>query len=199
MGIGMSMRVRAKSSRTTEKDAAFEALYAAHHQAVLGYCARRAPRSEAWDAASETFLVAWRRFEDMPSSDEARAWLFGVAYRVLANQRRSAQRRRLLARRAAGAVHDPPPLPDAQVVRNEEELEVIEALSRLRPLDREIIRLTLWEELSPVSIAEVLGLSRGAVDQRYSRAKRRLAKELNKPTLTMGRATPMTNEEGGTT
>ena len=195
----MSKRVRTQSSRTTDKDAAFEALYAAHHQAVLGYCARRAPRSEAWDAASEAFLVAWRRFEDMPSSDEARAWLFGVAYRVLANQRRSAQRRRLLARRAAGAVLDPPPLPDAQVVRNEEELEVIEALSRLRPLDREIIRLTLWEELSPVSSAEVLGLSRGAVDQRYSRAKRRLAKELNKPTLTMGRATPVTNEGGGTT
>ena len=194
----MSKRGRTQTGGTTGKNASFESLYAAHHQAVLAYCARRASRSDAWDAASEAFLVAWRRFDDVPPHEEARAWLLGVAYRVLANQRRSAHRRGRLVRRVAGSVDGPPASPDAQLIRNEEESEVIDALSRLRPLDREIITLTLWEELPPRAIAEVLGISRAAVDQRYSRAKRRLSQELAKKRLTKGRATQVTNEEGTT-
>lgn len=193
----VAKRALARENRTTGQDAAFEALYSAHHRAVLAYCARRASRSDAWDAASEVFVVAWRRFGDVPETDEARAWLFGVAYRTLANQRRSEQRRRRLNQRAARAGDDTAPLPDAQLIRNEEEAEIITALSRLRPADREILRLTLWEELSPADIAQVLGISRAAVDQRYSRAKRRLARELNRPTLIQGRATRITHEEGG--
>jgi RNA polymerase sigma-70 factor (ECF subfamily) len=179
----------ARGSRSTDQDAAFEALYSAHHRAVLAYCARRASRWDAWDAASEVFAVAWRRFGDVPATDEARAWLLGVAYRVLANQRRSGRRRRRLIQRAARAGDDGTLSPDAQLIRNKEEADVIAALSRLRPLDREILQLTLWEELSPVEIAVVLGISRAAVDQRYCRAKRRLARELKRPTLIRGRAT----------
>lgn len=156
----------------------FEALYAAHHRAVLAYCARRAPRWDAWDAAAEVFLVAWRRIDEVPPEDQARAWLFGVAYRVLSNQRRSAARRMRLAERAASSGVSPR-WPDEVVVQSEEAVEVNQALNRLRPIDREVLQLTLWEELSPVEIADVLGVSRAAVDQRYSRAKHRLAQELN--------------------
>lgn len=188
-----------RESRIPGRNAAFEALYSAHHRTVLAYCARRASRSDAWDAASEVFVVAWRRFGDVPETDEARAWVLGVAYRTLANQRRSEQRRRRLIQRAARAGDDTAPLPDTQLIRNEEEAEIIAALSRLRPADREILRLTLWEELSPADIAVALSISRAAVDQRYSRAKRRLARELNQPTMIQGRATRITHEEGGAT
>ncbi len=194
----MAERTRDKAKRSTGKDAAFEALYTAHHRTVLAYCSRRASRSDAWDAASEAFVVAWRRFEDVPPSDEARAWLLGVAYRVLANQRRSVQRRRRLFQRAEKTDHGEL-LPDDQLIRNEEEAEVISALSRLRPPDREIIQLTLWEELSPTDIADLLGISRAAVDQRYSRAKRRLAGELARQTQVKRRATGITRAEGGAT
>ncbi len=195
----MAERETVRESRTTGQGAAFEALYSAHHRAVLAYCARRASRWDAWDAASEVFVVAWRRFGDVPTTNEARAWLLGVAYRTLANQRRSEQRRRRLIQRAARAGDETAPSPDAQLIRNEEEAEVITALSLLRPADGEILRLTLWEELPPADIALVLGISRAAVDQRYSRAKRRLARELNRPTLIQGRATRITHEEGGAT
>lgn len=195
--IGMSKHGKTRIADMGGEDHYFESLFTEHHRAILAYCARRASRSDAWDAASEVFLVAWRRLDDVPPSDEARAWLLGVAYRVLANQRRSSQRRNRLTHRAAGSIPDPPDSPDAQIVRNEEETDVIDALFRLKPLDREIITLTLWEELPPTAIAEVLEISRAAVDQRYRRAKRRLARELSIPTLTTGRATPLTNEEGG--
>ena len=52
--------------RGTGTDVPFERLYAVHHRAVLAYCARRVSRWDAWDAAAEVFVVAWRRIEDIP-------------------------------------------------------------------------------------------------------------------------------------
>lgn len=181
--------------RVMSKQASFEALYEEHHRTILACCARRASRADAWDAAPEVFLVAWRRFDQVPPPDEARAWLIGVAYKVLANQRRGERRRRRLLQRAGRTSVDSAGLPEVQLIRNEEEAEVVRALSNLRSTDREIIQLSLWEELSPVVIAEVLGISRAAVDQRYARAKQRLAKELDRQTK--GRATP--SRKGGVT
>ena len=177
----------------------FEAIYDAHHEAVLAYCARRADRSDAWDAAAEVFAVAWRRADSIPSGDETLPWLLGVAYRVILNQRRSARRHLRLRDKAARAGVQPQAGPDAQLVRREEEQEVIEALLRLRPDDRELIQMTLWEELPRAQIASVLGISRQALDQRVSRAKRRLAKELERSTRIRRSATPDRSARGGAT
>lgn len=186
-----------KPSRSDDEKSGFERLYAMHHRAVLAYCARRGSRSDAWDAAAEVFVVALRRPEQVPPPDQALTWLLGVAYRVLANQWRSERRRRSLTERAAGTVGVAAPHPDEVLIRSEEVTEVLEALARLRPGDREVIQLTLWEELSPSEIAEVLGISRAAVDQRYYRAKKRLARELGGQGVMRRRATRVTTEKGG--
>jgi DNA-directed RNA polymerase specialized sigma24 family protein len=68
----------------------FEELFREHYRAVRGYALRRAPGDLAQDVVSETFLAAWRRLDDVP--DDALPWLYGVARRVPANQRRSADR-----------------------------------------------------------------------------------------------------------
>ncbi len=70
--------------------------------------------------------------------------------------------------------------PEVQLVRQEEAAEVLDALGRLRARDQEIIQLALWEELKPAEIAQVLGISRPAVDQRLYRARQRLARDLNR-------------------
>lgn len=175
----------------------FERLYSEHHRAVLGYCTRRASRSDAWDAASEVFLVAWRRLDEIPPGDEARAWLLGVAYRILSNQRRGAKRRARLFERIAGVAAERPLWPEEQLIRSEASAEIIAALARLRPQDREILLLATWEELSPPEIAAVLGISRDAVDQRYSRAKRRLADQLDGNKTVSRLATQADSEKGG--
>jgi RNA polymerase sigma-70 factor (ECF subfamily) len=64
------------------------------------------------------------------------------------------------------------------VVRSEEDQTLIHALDRLRPSDREILKLATWEKLPHRSIGELLGISEAAVDQRISRARKRLAKLL---------------------
>lgn len=177
----------------------FETLYNAHHRAVLAYCARRASRTDAWDAASEVFVVAWRRLNQVPAGDEARPWLFGVAYRVLSNQRRSAYRRRNLFKKAAAAETQSGQMSDEPVVRSDEENQVVTALEKLRADDREIIQLACWEDLTPTEISGILGISRNAVDKRYSRAKQRLARDLEAHRKTKGNATPTTARKGGAT
>jgi RNA polymerase sigma-70 factor (ECF subfamily) len=181
---------------TSEEE--FEALFATHHRDVLGYFARRCPIWDAWDAASDVFVVAWRRRHEMPPPHEVRAWLFGVAHHVLANQRRG-ERRRLRLTQRAGQDVTWAQLPDEPLLRNEEEQEVLAALSRLSLTDREVIRLTLWEELSPPEIALVLGIARDAVDKRYSRAKKRLGGELGRKPVTARHATQTEMRRGGAT
>lgn len=157
------------------REARFSGLYASTFDALLGFALRRVARPEdAADVVAETFLVAWRRFDDIPPGDEARLWLYGVARRTLANQRRGAERRMALTERIgsrlrrelAAAVPDPADRITEQVV-------VREALDRLADRDREVLELTAWEGLTGPEIAVVLGVSEVAVRARLSRARRR--------------------------
>jgi DNA-directed RNA polymerase specialized sigma24 family protein len=74
----------------------FERMFRTRHDAVRAYALRRTAVDDANDIVAETFLVAWRRFDEAPR-DFLLAWLFGVARRVLANQRRASNRRDALA------------------------------------------------------------------------------------------------------
>jgi RNA polymerase sigma-70 factor (ECF subfamily) len=183
---------------STAGEGSFEALFIAHHRAVLAYCARRSSPWDAWDVASEVFVVAWRRLDEVPPASEARAWLIGVAFKVLANQRRGEKRRARLLRRV-DQITAWVPMPDEQLLRIEEDHQLLDALARLSTRDQEIIKLTLWEELTPPEIASVLGISRDSVDQRYSRAKKRLSRQLEVTAPKRRPATQTTAPGGGVT
>jgi len=155
----------------------FRRLYAEHGRAVLAYALRRvSDREDAADVLAETFLVAWRRCADVPPEPQARYWLLGVARGALANQRRGALRRTRLTERlrtdlaAADLQQSSPPDRGGEAA--------LTALARLDPADREILRLTAWEELTPSQAAVVLGLSPVAARSRLHRARRRLRREL---------------------
>ena len=81
-----------------EDHAAFERLFRAHLPAVRAYARRRIDATTAEDVVAETFVVCWRRLDDVP--DDPLPWLLGVARRCLANRRRSDDRRSALAERA---------------------------------------------------------------------------------------------------
>lgn len=178
----------------TDDEAVFDDLYHRHYRAVLAYCRRRTNASDAQDAASEVFLVAWRRFNDRPSDDRILPWLYAIAYRVVGHQWRSQNRRRRLRERVVSIVEPSQPAPDAVVVRRAEDRRVVEAAARLRPADQEILRLAGWEQLPHADIATILGISPAAVDQRFHRAKKRLAREYDRFDL----HDPATGSQGGT-
>ena len=117
-----------------EAEAQFNRLYGEYGRDVLAYALARTSKPEdAADVVAETFLVAWRRAADVPSGPTARLWLFGVARRVLANQRRGEGRRTRLAERLQmelpAAVATPP---EAGAARS----AVMSALERLGEEDR---------------------------------------------------------------
>ena len=153
----------------------FEALFREHYPAVRAYALRRSDADAAQDAVSETFLVAWRRLESVP--EDPLPWLYGVARRVLANQRRSANRRRALEERLAAAEPARGGTDPAERVGEVE--AVAQALAQLRPDDREALMLSAWEGLDNTRAARASGCSRPAFGVRLHRARRRLAQALD--------------------
>ena len=158
----------------------FQTLYEAHYGAVAAYVRRRTDVAvDAQDAVAESFLTAWRRLSEVPEGDAARAWLYGVARRVLANQRRGNRRRAGLSVRLRREEESSADV-EAPVLAADDRRTVLAALARLREADQEILRLAVWEELAHREIAAVVGCSEGSVAVRLHRARARLAREIGK-------------------
>jgi len=158
------------SAPRPSKLGAFEALYEVTYRQVLAYAMRRtATTADAEEAASETYAIAWRRFDEIPAI-AGLPWLYAIARRVIANQRRGNERRHrlglVLSRQRA-------PVGVAAVGSG----PAIAALVRLRTDDQELLRLVAWEELNHGEIAEVLGISANAVAIRLHRARNRFRAE----------------------
>ena len=137
----------------------FQEVYDTCAPQVFLYCRRRADAETARECASETFLTAWRRIDDVPNGDGALPWLYAVARKVLANQFRSQRRYRRLVTRLGLLRPDPSVGPELQVVRRMEDEQVLDAVSRLRSDDQELLYLAMWEELPHDMIGTILGCS----------------------------------------
>jgi RNA polymerase sigma factor (sigma-70 family) len=186
---------------SSERRARFELLYADCHSAALGYVTRRATTPEdAADAIAEVFLIAWRRMDDVPEGEARRLWIYGVARRVLANQRRGQRRRSALTEQLTRELAQIPTAVafPTSVGSTERTAALTAAFKRLSESDRELLSLEGWEELNAGQIAAVLGCSRNAARIRLHRARRRLAQQLARqedeittaePTVRPGEAT----------
>jgi RNA polymerase sigma-70 factor (ECF subfamily) len=154
----------------------FRRLFEDAYRPLLAYALRRTERmADAEEVVAETMLVAWRRHRDMPAGEEAIPWLYGVARRVLANQRRSAARRVRLER-----LLQPFTRLSTEIEEPTEVDSVIAATQRLSTADQEVLRLAAWEGLSHAEIGISLGCSENAAALRLHRARRRLRTELMK-------------------
>lgn len=135
--------------------------------------------------------MAWRRRDQLP--EEPLAWLYGVARRVLSNQRRSRRRRQALAAALSeDALTAAGSLAEMATPFEPGEGRLTHALARLEPDDREALMLVAWEELSQREAAEVLGVSESAFARRLRRARARLGGLLDDDGL--GIASPSTDQ-----
>src|SRR5699024_11755595 len=110
----------------------FDALYRAHHQELLAFVRRRSLVGDAEDVVAETFVVAWRRIDDVP--DPARGWLFAVARNILRNHERSHHRLRSLQVHLAGQGPAYSPDPAASIAGR---TDLAHAWNRLTDNERE--------------------------------------------------------------
>ena len=165
----------------------FRRLFDEHNRQVLAYALRRCEqRADAEDVVAGTFAVAWRRFADAPEEELRLAWLYAIAARVLANQRRSLRRLAALRLRLRA-------LPAVHTEDGGELVDVVAALRELRPNDQEILRLAAWEALSRTELAVALDCSENAASIRLHRSRKRLAEQLAKEEHSAGHSV-----DGGT-
>ncbi len=160
------------------RTSAFEALFTRTYADVLRFVARRAHPSHAEDVAAEVYLVAWRRFDDVPVGEGARPWLFGVARNVLLTDHRSTSRRVALDVRLADAV---PRLPGDDAEQVAARVDLSRAWHRLTTEQRECLGLTVLDGLTSAEAAAVLGTSAVAYRIRLSRARAALRAHLDPP------------------
>ena len=185
---------RAARDQRAER-ARFEALAHVVAEPLHRYLLRRADPDQVDDVLSDTLLVLWRRIEDVPGlepepavpaghfpdPDAVLPWCYGVARGCLANARRAERRRRSLLERLTWTASTASTA--TGVARSDaDHSDLHSALAQLRPLDREIVLLWAYEELTPGRIAEVTGLSANAVSIRLHRAKKKLAARLERKT-----------------
>ncbi|MCU1675929.1 MAG: polymerase [Frankiales bacterium] len=152
----------------------FEALFNDHFSAVLTFALARSETEVAKDVTADTFLAAWRAFDQLPAAP--RGWLLAVARRKLVDQYRATGRRLRLAKRLED-LHTwvTPDHGDGHA----EQDRILRAFARLRPRDQELLRLISWDGLTPQEAAEVLHVSNAAFSVRLHRARQRLQHALD--------------------
>jgi RNA polymerase sigma factor (sigma-70 family) len=130
---------------------------------------------DAEDVAQEAFVKAWRALGRFRAGEPLRPWLLTIVANEARNRRRAAGRREHLALRAAAALPSAPgETPAAALDRD----VLAAAIGRLRDDDRVVIGCRYLLDLSEAETAAALGVARGTVKSRLSRALGRLRAEV---------------------
>jgi RNA polymerase sigma-70 factor (ECF subfamily) len=142
---------------------AFAELFARYRGPLSGFFRRRVLRKErAEDLVQETFLIVIRATSRYEPRSLVRTYLYGIALKLLSEERRRQTK-------------DPPapessPEPVADDA-SETVLWVRRALDRLEAIDREVVMLREYEQLSYSEIARLLRIPVNTVRSRLFRAR----------------------------
>lgn len=143
---------------------ALERLYHSYQAPLYALCHRLLGRSEdAQDAMQTAFVRAFRELPRFRGESSLKTWLYRIAVNesvgLLRKRRDPSELAEDTARVSDGA---------GTVV---EQMAVRAALARTCPAHRTILVLRFWEGLTYEEMAQVLGLSVGAVKMRLHRAR----------------------------
>jgi RNA polymerase sigma-70 factor (ECF subfamily) len=176
---------------------ALEELFARYRQPLFGFFRRRlANKERAEDLAQETFVAVIRAAARYEPRSMVCTYLYGIALRLLANERRKQEkdwRRQAKDPRSPGtldtdkdrgglaqdgaaaleAIPDPKAAGAADTV-----LWVRQALEKLEPVEREVLMLREYEQLSYEDIAQLLRIPINTVRSRLFRARMALKDRL---------------------
>ena len=164
----------------------FREVYDAVYVDLLRFVRRRVDPTHVEDVVGDVMLVAWRRLDDVPADvSDARAWLFGVARKILQNARRREDRYLALAVRLAE--QRPPADAGAHPDLVARRVDLAAAWPRLSASHQEAIALSVLDELTAPEAAAVLNITAVAFRLRLSRARRSLRHHLESASATRDR------------
>lgn len=132
--------------------------------------------AEAEEAAQDAFVKAYQALGRFREGAPFRPWLLRIVANEAINRRTSAARRPTVELTAAfdRPLDDRAASPEDAALAAETRRTVLEALDRLREDDRLVIAYRYFLDLSEAEMADTLGVARGTVKSRLSRAMARL-------------------------
>lgn len=162
---------------------AFTGLVEAHQERLLRLCERLlGDAEEARDAAQEVFLKAFRKAGEVRPLGQVYTWLYRIAVNLCLNKLRRRKLVRFLrfesdTEEPDAPAFDPPDAgadPASALEARRRWQTTRKAIAKLPDNQRAVLILARFEGLSYRQIAEVLGITEGAVESRLVRAMRRI-------------------------
>ena len=133
-------------------------------------------RAIAEDVVQDCFTSAWKYRRQLRQPELARAWLFKIMRRhVLRHVLPGPQR----LDENYGEFDAAEPHVSAE--RLDDQLDVVQALSRIAPIHREVLVLFYFDDMPTAQMAEALDIAPGTVLSRLSRAREALKNVLDVP------------------
>lgn len=174
-----------------DEDAAVQ-IVTAYHRRLLGYlCVQTGNQEAADDLAQEVFLAAYQQRHAIRNEKALKAWLFTVASRKAARSLRrnppiqlvehDDSRGDLVASAPDGAS---PPWVSLHNTQADE--QVRQALEALPPVDRDLVMLRYFGELSIKELADALDMPMGTVGVKLGRALAKMKTHLEKQGISLG-------------
>ena len=170
-----------------------------HMDAVYRFALRLSgSRDEAEDLVQDTYLRAFRAWEQYAPGTRCKSWLFTICRNVFLRGRERNQRHdeilaetaqddpRAISREAPVFAASKDDDPEGEFFRSIVDAQVFEAIEELPEEYRMAVVLSDLEDLSYGEIAEVMGIPVGTVKSRLFRGRRQLQRRLYDYALEMG-------------
>lgn len=161
----------------------FEAFYREHLEDLQRFVARRVgDRERAADLTAEIFLAAIdsaHRYR--PRSGTPKAWLYGIARTLVANDRRRRGRERAREQRFRGSAlldEEDAARMDARIDAAAQSRRLYAAMDRLSEGERAVMELVAIDDLKVAEAAAAAGVRPVTARVRLHRARRKLRAEL---------------------
>lgn len=135
-------------------------------------------RADAEEVVQDAFVKAHRSLHRFRRERPLRPWILAIVANEARNRRRANERRPATRLEAIAEWADDAPSAAAVVLSGERRRQLGAALTHLSSSDRDVIACRFFLDLGEAEIATVLGLRRGTVKSRLSRALERLRGEL---------------------
>ena len=152
-------------------------LVARHAGALARFAVSLGLRSDVEEVVQDTFVRAFGSIDSFRADSSLRTWLFTIVRRLILDRRRADRRRR-----DETSIDDSDAATEFdaldEIVAEEAEGRVRNAVDRLSRLQREVFLLRVNEGLSYKEIAEVVGSTEGAARVHYHNAMRAVKESL---------------------
>lgn len=165
----------------------FEEVYAAHQHHVFNLCLHYLQnRQEAEEAAQDVFVKIYHKLTGFKGESTVKTWVYRVTVNHCVDVLRARKRQKrlsLFSNLFRGAAETPLDMPDFDhpgvQLEDRESLEILfQKINALPENQKTALILRYLDHLSPPEIAEIMGVSRKAVEALLQRGKQNLQEKL---------------------